>query len=203
MWPLLGPTHDTQTQPQVSGKAFLGLISHLKSAHGPELLAGMLEEGESEMRAVFERRIAINSWHPYVAYVELLRQIERRLGSGNGDTCRELGAVAGRRDLGTVFRLYRVLASPQRLIRGCSQVWRSYYRNAGRMEAISWAPENTTLRIYDFLTMHPLHCRLMEGWMVSSMEAIGCRVDSDFRESACTSRGDPHHEFRCSWRAAR
>lgn len=187
----------------MSGKAFLGLISHIKSEHGPELLGRVVEEGGAQLPAVFSTRISIASWHPYAAYVELLRQIERRLGTGSGEACRELGAVAGRRDLGTIFRLYRILASPRRLIRGCSQVWKSYYRNAGRMEAISWEPDDTTLRIYDFPAMDPLHCRLMEGWMVSTMETIGCRVGADFRESACTSRGDPHHEFRCAWQAVR
>jgi len=185
----------------VSGKAFLGLISHLRSTHGPELLDRLVEDGDPWMRAAFERRILVTSWHPYAAFAGLLSQIEQHLGTGNGERCRELGAVAGRRDLGTIFRLYRILASPQRLIRGCSQVWKSYYRNAGHMEAISWEPDDTTLRIYDFPTMHPHHCRLMEGWMISTMETIGCRISSDCRESACVSRGDPHHEFRCTWRA--
>jgi hypothetical protein len=39
----------------------------------------------------------------------------------------------------------------------------------------------------------------MEGWMISTMEAIGCRVNDDARETECTSRGGEHHEFSCTW----
>jgi hypothetical protein len=79
-------------------------------------------------------------------------------------------------------------------------VWPSYYRNAGRMEAITWSPDDTTLRIFDFPLMHPAHCRLMEGWMISTMKQIGVRVNDGAAETECPSRGGRWHEFRCTWR---
>jgi hypothetical protein len=41
---------------------------------------------------------------------------------------------------------------------------------------------------------------MMEGWMIAAMELIGVVVSNDAVESQCTSRGDPFHEFRCSWK---
>jgi len=110
-----------------------------------------------------------------------------------------VGEIAGRRDLGSILRVYVALSSPERLIRSCAKIWPSYYRNAGRMEAVTWSPENTTLRIHDFPAMSHHHCRLMEGWMISTMQTIGFQPSNDARETRCPSRGDAWHEFSCRW----
>jgi hypothetical protein len=152
-----------------------------------------------QCRAAMAQPIRKLAWYPYRAYVELLESIDRRLGRGDGQYGRELGMYAGDRDLGTIFRIYVALASPERLIRSCARVWEGYYRHAGRMEAVAWEPEETVLRIYDFKAMAPIHCRLMEGWMIKTMATIGCKVQPGSRESACTSAGDEYHEFSARW----
>jgi hypothetical protein len=185
---------------EVNGRAFLGLVKHVKSTRGPETLAAAVASSNDACRTVFERPLRMMGWYPYVAFVGFLHGIEKALGrTGQHSYCRELGDAAGVRDLGSVLRVYRTLSSPERLIRACEKVWPSYYRNAGRMEAVTWAPEDTTLRIYDFPEMDPAHCRLMEGWMVATMRSIGFYVNNDAFEQKCMSNGDPYHEFRCTW----
>ncbi len=148
---------------------------------------------------VFGEPVRALGWYPYAAYCNLLAAADRIAGKGTGSYCRDLGAAAGQRDVSTVLRIYVVLSSPERLIRACSKVWPSYYANAGRMDALTWAPHDTTLRISDFREMHPLHCRLMEGWMISTMDMIGLSAD-DLHECECASTGGKHHEFVCTWR---
>jgi hypothetical protein len=138
-------------------------------------------------------------WYPYPAFTGLLRAAERVLGDNNRGLSRELGAMGGKRDIGTAFRVFAALASPERLIRGCHRIWPAYYRDAGVMEARDWRPERTVVRISGFPGMHPSHCRLMEGWMIATMTAIGYQVAGDAQESSCTNRGDEFHEFECSW----
>ena len=185
---------------EVNGRAFLGLVKHIKGTRGPETLAAAIAAGTDESRRVFAHPIRMMGWYPYPAFVGFLHGIEKALGrSDQHSYCRELGDVAGVRDLGTVLRVYRTLSSPERLIRACEKVWSSYYRRAGRMEAVTWAPDDTTLRIYDFPEMDPAHCRLMEGWMVSTMRSIGFYVNNDAFERKCMSTGDPYHEFHCTW----
>ena len=185
-------------QAEVSGKAFLGIIRHLKDTKGPVMLAEVVRRSSDATRAVFADPIRASDWHPYEGYVGFLRELERTAGGGDRAFSKTLGAAAGQRDLGSIFRVYTVLASAERLIRACNKVWPSYYRGAGEMEAIAWSPDDTRLRITGFAEMDPAHCRLMEGWMISTMAMIGFRVE-DGRETACTSRGSPHHEFACRW----
>jgi hypothetical protein len=189
--------------PEVSGKAFLGVIRHVKDTRGRPFLEKVVDASGEATRRVFADAIRATDWHPYEAYAAFLRELERSMGKGDPGFGRELGVVAGRRDLGSIFRVYVALASPERLIRACSKVWPSYYRNAGSMEAIAWEPTDTRLRITGFRAMEPAHCRLMEGWMISTMATIGFRASDDARETRCASQGAAFHEFVCTWKKAR
>lgn len=178
------------------------MISGVKERGGPDALARVLAAAEPSTAEVLQKRIRALEWYSYDSFVGLLRAADRTIGIGDRKLCRELGAMAGKRDIGTAFRVFAAIASPERLIRGCRLVWSAYYRNAGSMEALAWTPERTVLRITGFAEMHATHCRLMEGWMISTMEAIGCRVNPGARETECMSRGGAHHEFSCTWSRA-
>lgn len=184
---------------EVSGRAFLGIIKHVKETYGATSLSELLPSLPPTTQKVFGGRILHATWYPYEAYVGLLKGLAQKYGKGSAEYCRELGAASGTRDINTVFRIYLAIASTERLIRSCTKVWASYYRNAGNMEAITWSPEETLLRITDFPEMAPEHCRLMEGWMIMTMNVLGTDV-IDGRESACMSSGAPAHEFKCRWK---
>ena len=189
------------TNAEVSGRALLGLFAFAKDRIGREGIAQIIASLSPASAAVFAERVQPLRYYPYDAYVELLYALKVRFGRANAKFFRELGATAGERDLGTMFKIYVALASPERLIRSCSRVWSSYYRNAGEMTAVAWEPRDTRLRIDGFPEMDRAHCELMEGWMIQTMARIGVRVNSDAHESVCASQGGPHHEFVCTWRA--
>jgi hypothetical protein len=185
----------------VSGRALLGLLAFAKGRGGKAAIDEIVGKLGAPASAVFAERIQPLGYYPYATYIELLYALKLRYGAPNEAFFRRLGATAGDRDLGTMFKIYVALASPERLIRSCSRVWSSYYRDAGTMTAIAWEPNDTRLRIEGFPSMDPAHCELMEGWMIATMARIGVIVNDDARETACTSRGAPHHEFACTWRA--
>lgn len=187
------------SNPEVSGRAFLGLLLHVRQKHGEPTLARIVDKAGPETRRVFESRISKLYWYPYPAFTAFLDAAERTLPPSPRSAAFDLGREAGRRDIGTVLKVYLTLASPERLIRACRLVWPSYYKNAGRMEAIEWQPGNTVLRIFDFPDMHRLHCKLMEGWMISTMESLGLRVGPDARQTRIAGQGAPYHEFWCTW----
>ena len=185
---------------EVSGRAFLGLLRHLRDTHGQEQIGRVAEAAGGETQRVLAERVSKLRWYPYAAFTQFLAGAEQALPKSSVGTSFTLGMVAGKQDLGTVLKIYVALSSPERLIRSCKLVWPGYYRNAGRMEAVEWDPQSTVLRIYDFPEMHRLHGRLMEGWMISTMESLGLRVDPGARQTLFMGDGAPHHEFRCTWR---
>ena len=185
--------------PEASGRALLGLLGFAKDEGGFGAVAELLAALPPESSRVFDTRVQAIRFYPYAVYTDLLLALERRFKKPGERFFKRLGDTAGRRDLGTMFKIYVALASPERLIRSCTRVWASYYRGAGEMSAIAWEPFDTRLRISGFKEMHPAHCELMEGWMIATMAQIGVQVSSDGREVACMSRGGPHHEFACTW----
>jgi len=191
------------TGPAVRGSAFIEPVRHVKAAIGVDGLTRVARDGGPAVADALATPLRKLGWYSYGTYVDFLQAIDRRLGKGDLAYGRTLGEAAGRRDLGTVFRIYAALASPERLIRGCAKVWESYYREAGSMEATAWAPEETVLVVRDFRAMHPVHCRLMEGWMIATMENIGYVVEPGSRETKCMSRGHDVHEFTARWRKAK
>ena len=188
---------------EASGMAVLGALRFVKARSDSDGLDRVVETAGHSVRAALAQRVRTLSWYPYEVYVALLTAIDRELGTGDLSLCRELGELAGRTDLKSVFSFYQQADDPEKLIRACSTVWPMYYRDAGSMEAVAWSPEQTILRITDFPDMHPAHCRLMEGWMISAMLTIGVRVSDDASETECTSRGGSCHEFQCTWSRAR
>jgi hypothetical protein len=187
--------------PEVSGRALLGLLAFAKERGGHKAIADVVSSLDRESAAVFDERIQALRFYPYATYVALLEALRRRFAKPRDAFFQRVGASAGERDLGTMFKVYVALASPERLIRSCTRVWSSYYRNAGTMTALAWEPDDTRLRIEGFRAMAPAHCELMAGWMTATMNRIGVIVDADARETACASNGAPHHEFACTWRS--
>jgi len=185
---------------EVSGRALLGLLAFAKERGGKSAVEEVVATLGPASASAFAERIQPLRYYPYAAYVELLYALKVRFGRTNAAFFRRLGATAGERDLGTMFKIYAALASPERLIRSCARVWAAYYRNAGSMTAVAWSEDDTRLRIDGFGAMDPAHCELMEGWMIATMERMGVVVGKDARETACTTHGDPHHEFACTWR---
>src|SRR5687768_14692339 len=99
---------------EVSGRAFLGIVKYIKSTRGTAALAAVVAAANAETRTAFERPIRVMTWYPYSAFVGFLHGIDHVLGrAGQHSFCRELGDVAGVRDLGTVLRVYRTLSSPE------------------------------------------------------------------------------------------
>lgn len=181
------------------GMAFLGVLGELRRLAGVQRVTTKLPTWGDAIAKVTSQRVERNEWYPYSAFAQLLAGADRDLGDNDGALCSRLGFAAAKRDLGGAFAVLKLLASPQHLIGSCERVWPRYYRDAGRMEAVSTLPTRTILRIHAFPDMAPHHCRMMEGWMISAMEELGANVLPGARESACMSSGAPFHEFACTW----
>lgn len=187
---------------QANGKAFLGLIRFIKDNGGEDLLKQIVKEAGPTTEKTFEKRIMVSSWYPYPAFTNFMDAIAKKVGRGEYQYCRKIGAIAGTRDLGTIFKIYKRIASAERLIKACRTIWADYYKNAGEMAAIKWSPDNTVLQITNFPEMTKNHCDLMLGWMARTMEELDFEI-LHCEERFCMSSGDSHHEFFYQWQKKR
>jgi hypothetical protein len=190
-------------QPEVSGRAFLGPIKHLRSHYGQDAITRLQMTASPALKSLLATRIRGTQWFAYALFAEFLECAQRELAPGDAHFHRDLGDAAGRLDITGIFKVYAAISSPERLIRACAKIWPSYYRNTGEMEALTWAPENTSVCISDFKEMSPHHCLLMEGWMLRVLQEIGIQVDPGGRETECMNTGGTHHLFSCTWKKKR
>jgi hypothetical protein len=187
--------------PLAKGTAFLGVFKYLKSRpSGEEILKKVMATLAPEIRKHFERKVFAVADYPYPVFIAFLRQVDQTAGKGDLTLCRELGKFSAHLDIESVYNLYKKRAKPEDLSRDSSVIWKSYYTNAGTMKTEDISPEHTVVRIYDFPTMDPAHCRLMEGWMTQAMIEAGAMALTELREVKCPSSGGPYHEFIGSWR---
>lgn len=185
---------------RIRGMAFLGAARHVRHDYGVDVLDRIVEDAGPATQKTFAKRIDGLGLHPYESFVGLLTSLDRHLGSGDLEYCKKFGDLAARIDLATIFKGYKIRPSPEQMIRACMPIWAMYTDGCGTMDAIETLPERTLLRITDFPEMAPAHCRLMEGWMIAAMDAIGVEVLPGATETVCMSRGGPYHEFTCRWR---
>ena len=58
--------------PEVSGRAFLGIINHVREAHGREALTQAIGASPQPTRTVFAGRILHGNWYPYAACIQYI-----------------------------------------------------------------------------------------------------------------------------------
>ncbi len=190
---------------QVAGWLLLGVFRFIKDGYGEETLTSLIASTSRSTQEICSEKIRVLGWYPYACYVELLSAMEQRLGRGDGSLCQRLGEAGGSLALEHMFKIYCKFGDPERLIRAGMKIWDRYYQNAGRLETVSWLPENTVWRVYDFPDMNRFNCRSLAGWLGGAMSKLASDGD-DFvvevppKETKCVSDGHDYHEFFCKWR---
>ncbi|MGF1468314.1 MAG: hypothetical protein ACFCGT_19505 [Sandaracinaceae bacterium] len=188
-----------RSRPETRGRALLGLLHWVKLQHGTSGLRRLRERSLGPTNGLLAHHIASDAWYAYPDFAALLRTIDAEFGDGDLELCRDIGRWAGSTDMRSVLDGSLRDATPQRMVHAARMVWPLYYRRAGRLETVRSDPDDTRIRIRGFDAMDPAHCRLMEGWLMGVMEALGCVVAEGSREILCASHGDPYHEFAGTW----
>ncbi|HUT55416.1 MAG TPA: hypothetical protein VM658_18645 [bacterium] len=168
---------------------------------GEEILRNVVDALAPPASDLLGRKVIAINEYPYTVFIELLKTMDKVMGFGDLALCKDIGEFAANRDYRSFFGPDKGKLLPKDLFRDCGVYWKSYYVNSGYMKTIDSSEDNTIVRILDFPTMHPAHCRLMEGWMAQAMINAGA-VWHEYYERACTSRGDDYHEYWGRWTQA-
>lgn len=179
---------------EASGKAFLGVIAYIKAKYGDKVVDEIVATAGESTGELFSEKIALLEWYPYAAFGRLLEAVQARFGKGDPNYCRILGELSGEKDLESTFVVYKSIENPERFIRNCGIIWSRYYRNAGEFVVVSYSPKKTVYHLNDFPEMNVNHCRLLEGWMSTTMKGLGYKVIK-IQETQCMHAGAPYHEF--------
>ncbi len=182
---------------QVKGVLILGLIKFVKKGL-KESLPKIMPMLSADTKKYMEEHISPASWYPYKILPELLRVVDKIMGSGDLSFCIEQGRLSAQRDLSTIFSSVLDSSSPEVLIRRAMTVWSSYY-DVGKAEMNILSGSEISMIIRDFPEIDMAHVKSTQGWieqllMMTKFE----EVKSGIIKCQCT--GDPLTELRFTFK---
>jgi len=102
-------------------------------------------------------------------------------------------------ELSLIFKIFaRYLLSPKKIVQRAPKIWKEYY-DVGLLKVVNFDEEKKQLilRIEDF-QIDPIYCWIYEGNFKKSLQVV-TKGNVTCKETKCTFRGDPYHEFLLTW----
>jgi hypothetical protein len=151
------------------------------------------------IRPIFAEPIMHGDFYPYEAFGALLEVVDAELGKGDGAFVREFGQFAARQDVGGIFRIVSFITSPETAVKRAGVFW-SRYCDTGKLVTEEARAGAFRVAMENFPGIHPLHCRLLEGWIVGLGEVWGVK-EIRSEQIECVHRGGTRCVFAGGWRS--
>jgi len=177
--------------PHIKGSALIGLVKLARTMR--KEFANALP---ADTLALVETRIMAGSWYPTRHHQNLLLAADRVLGNGDLKSCRQMGRIAARESLTTVYKTYVTPGDVQASLHHFADFWPLFHDTG----ACTWedpAPGYVRLRITDFgLPNRPL-CAAHLGWLDELVELAGGRGTATDEE--CQAAGAEACVYGVRW----
>ena len=181
---------------QIRGFAIRGLFRYAKM-HGVASSA-IVAKLPADIKPVFETQILHSELYPYRAFADVLRVIDRTLGTGDGKLARDVGREAAKEDIKGVFQVAALLASPEKAVRRSPSYW-TRYCDTGTLVEEEVRPGYFRMSLGGFPDIDRLHCLLIEGWNEGGLDAIWRTKNVKVWQKECVHTGGTRCVFEGSW----
>lgn len=148
-------------------------------------------------QAQLKHKLRANQWVSFDLFTALNRAIDRELGAGDLQICRQLGYIGAGYTLPTVFRVFYRFSSVGFIMRRASQLWGNHY-DSGTARLEEHEGKDVTLHIENFESPDTTHCLSIQGWCERAIELSGGKRPVT-EIVACRKRGDAQCSFHCRW----
>ncbi len=177
----------------VKAQGLLNAALFVREKFGASALERVLARCSPSTREHALHAIAIN-WVPFEELADLLRVIDRELGSGDGKLAESIGAASARLNLRHLaLRLAFFLARPEFLMRRVAGVWRQY-NEAGEMLVLEFTPGRMVAELRGMPVTDWIVCASVTGWLNEAGTATGMR-HLRTTHAECRAKG----AARCLW----
>ena len=182
---------------QIKGTAIRGLLKRVKETGYAGGIPAILAELPPASLKTFDHRILASGWYPYDSYGDLLTVVHRRLHGERDDALVELGRWLAKQDAGTTLKIFALFASVETMLQRGPFFWPRHC-DTGVFETVDVQKGSGVGVLRDFPGVHPLHCRLLAGW-VEGMAVVAGAHTVRSEKVKCVHRGDAWCEYRGSW----
>jgi hypothetical protein len=172
-------------------------VQYIQS-RGPEAFRRFLGQLTPDTRARVEEGFLFDGWYPFEQYIEISKVLDRQLGTGDLQLCRDLGRYACDVNLPTLYRVFFRFGSVSFILRRAAAAWTIHY-DEGQMLITAQGDDWVQLRMVGVPNPHRALCLSVLGWMVRACELSGGEVYDE--HETCRARGEQNCEFHFKWRA--
>ncbi len=181
----------------VKGSALASRVLWVQLGHGAAGVRRLLAQCSLELRASIEPGIRKARWYPFAQFIELIVTIDRLFGAGDLSLVRELARHDADANLTTIYRLFYKVGTTHWILGRAMRLWSAHY-DTGTLDVLTGGPKTAVLRIRDFATPDPVHCRSVMGWAERSIELSGA-TNIQGSETRCRTRGDELCQIEAAW----
>ncbi len=181
----------------VKGSALSSRVLWVQLNHGSAGLARVLAQCSPELRSHVQGGIHKAKWYPFEHFIELISTIDRMFGAGDLALVEELARHGADANLTTIYRLFYKVGTAQWILGRAVRLWSAHY-DSGYLEVLTRGSNTAILKIRDFDTPHPIHCRSVRGWCMRSVELSGGQTVKSV-ETRCRTRGDEWCQLETTW----
>lgn len=184
---------------QVKGVAILGQVKFIKKTH-KDVLTKVIDVLPPESAKYLQEHILVTEWYPYQLYTDLLRSLDKVVGTGDLSTCIEQGRLSAQHDLATTFKMFLNFSNMQSMLSRIMIAWNSYY-DTGMIEINQQNDVEATYLIKDFPDIDFAHIKNVQGW-VEQFFLTALRLKAVHSEILrCQCDGAPLTEMHFSFNA--
>lgn len=186
---------------QVKGVAILGLIKFIKGTM-KDTLPRIIKALPPETKKYLDQHIMFAQWYPYSVYTDLIKTVDRVDGKGDLSSCIELGRLAAKNDLASVYKVFANYSDPKMLLTSSMNMWTSYY-DSGKLDVDISSVDvvkdaEMVLTIKDFPDIDIAHVKNVQGWMEEFLNMYKLKnITSHITKCQC--HGDPMTEIRFTY----
>jgi hypothetical protein len=166
-------------------------IGKLKGQEGLEKIQRYLNEKGYDID-VFH--IEKDKWYPIEERIELLRALVELFG-WDEEKIERMATESVESEIKIGF-LLKYMASMEVILKSAAKIWGQHY-TVGKMRLVSFDGNRAVLRLTDF-DYDPLMCVYLKGYL-RGLDVIFKEKLKSVRETVCTHRGGPYHEFVLEW----
>lgn len=183
---------------QVKGVAILGLIKFIKK-NLKDTLPKIIEALPQDTKGFMNKHILLTAWYPYNLYTDLLKALDKIVGTGDLSYCKEQGRLSAEHDLKTIYKVFLTFVDPKILITRAMSVWGSYY-DTGIAEAYIISKNEVKVTIKEFPSIELAHVKNVQGWLEQFLSM--CNFEKITSEIVkCQCYGDQETELRFTFKS--
>ncbi len=155
----------------IQGWGLIGCIRAVSRIWGRRTIDKFWPYFSEISREYLSHQVQSSSSYPLAVATDLVAQVERAFGNGNGSAAEQFGDAVGRLAVETVFVVYMGSGETERAFNALPRAWKKVYPNtSAQAEIVASSDKGGVLHFAEFIEGREMWIPFWVGWFRGYME---------------------------------